>query len=129
MQEGGFKIKSQLLNNPIGQNSNWLTAINLRSDLPIKLPLKVQVFLDAATYADAAKLNNSGKKAIFDAGLEIHFFKELLNIYIPLLMSKDFQDYTKSTYPKNRLLRTISFSFNINRINWFKTQQVIDVFN
>ena len=129
MQEGGFKIKSQLLNNPIGQNSNWLTAINLRSDLPIKLPLKVQVFLDAGTYADAAKLNNSGKKVIFDAGLEIHFFKELLNIYVPLLMSKDFQDYTKSTYPKNRLLRTISFSFNINRINWFKTQQVIDVFN
>ncbi len=129
MQEGGFKIRSQFLNNPIGQNNNWLTAINLRSDLPIKLPLKVQVFADAGTYADAAKLNSSGKKAIFDAGLEIHFFKEMLNIYVPLLMSKDFQDYTKSTYPKNRLLHSISFSFNINRINWFKTQQVIDLFN
>ncbi|HOZ52356.1 MAG TPA: M1 family metallopeptidase, partial [Chitinophagaceae bacterium] len=53
-REGGFKIQTNLLSNPIGQNNNWITAINLRSDLPIKLPLKIQVFLDAGTYANAA---------------------------------------------------------------------------
>ncbi len=129
LREGGFKIKTQLLSDPIGQNSNWLTAINLRTDLPIKLPLKFQLFVDAATYAGAASMNSSSKKAIYDAGIELHLFKEMINVYFPLLMSDDLQQYIKSTYTKNRFLQTISFSFNIDRIDWFKTQKIINLLN
>ena len=128
-REGGFKIQTNLLSNPIGQNNNWITAINLRSDLPIKLPLKIQVFLDAGTYANAAKANSSGNKAIFDGGLELHLFNDILIVYAPLLMSKEFKDYTKSVYPKNRFLNTLSFSFNIDKINLFKTQNLLGLLN
>ena len=129
MQEGGFKIQTQGLSTPIGQNNNWLAAINLRTDLPIKLPIKIQLFLDAGTYANAGKQNNSGSKAIFDGGVEVHLFGDMLIVYAPLLMSKDFRDYTKSMYPKNRLLNTMSFCLNLHKINWFNTQKVLDFLN
>ncbi|MBL7767156.1 MAG: M1 family metallopeptidase [Chitinophagaceae bacterium] len=122
MQEGGFKIRTLQYANPIGINDNWMLAVNLRSDLPFKLPLKLQLFLDAGTYAEAGKLNPSGNKAIFDGGVELHLLNDLIIVYAPLLMSKDFKDYTKSVYTKNRLLNTMSFSLNLSKINLQKTQ-------
>ncbi len=77
MREGGFKVKTNLLSSPIGITNNWLTAVNLRTDLPIKSKIKLQLFLDIATYADAGKLNTSGNKAIYEAGAELHLFKDL----------------------------------------------------
>lgn len=124
MKEGGFKIQTLMLNNPVGVNDQWLTSVNLRSDLPIKLPFKVQLFIDAGTYAHAGKLNSSGNKLIYDGGVELHLFSDLLVIYAPLMMSKEFKDYTKSTYSKNRLLNSISFSLNTDKISWYKTQRL-----
>lgn len=131
MQEGGMKIKTNLYSNPIGTNNNWLGAINLRTDIPIKLPIvlpiKFQLFLDAATYANAGKQNPSGSKMVYDAGMEIHLLKDLFVIYMPLIMSKDYRDYTKTIYTKNRLLNTMSFSLNLNKINVLKTQDVVNL--
>ena len=89
--------------------------------LPIKIPLKV--FVDIGTYSDAWERKATGDKFLFDAGLQIPLFKETINIYIPLLYSKVYKDYIKSTVEqKNRFFRTISFSinmaeFNLRRIN------------
>jgi hypothetical protein len=128
MREGGFKVKTNLLSSPIGVSNNWLTAVNLRTDLPIKSKIKVQLFLDVATYADAGKLNTSGNKAIYEAGAELHLFKDILIIYAPLVLSKDLKDYVKSTYSKNRTLQTMSFSLDLNRINFLQTQKVLNLF-
>lgn len=127
LREGGFKIKTHLLNSPIGQNDNWLAAVNFRTDLPMKLPLKFQLFLDAGTFAKASELNNSGNKLIYDAGVELHLFADMLIIYAPIMMSKDFKDYTKSTYAKNRFLNTMTFSLNLDKIKWYRTQNVLDM--
>ncbi|MBK9301453.1 MAG: M1 family metallopeptidase [Bacteroidetes bacterium] len=129
MQEGGMKIKTNLYANPIGENNNWLAAINLRSDipiqLPIRLPLKFQLFMDAATYAKADKLNPSGSKLIYDAGVQVNLIGDLFVLYLPLLMSKDFKDYGKSVYGKKRFENTISFSLNLSKLDLLNTQRVI----
>jgi len=121
MREGGFKIRTNQYANPIGISNNWMTTINLRSDLPIKFPIKIQAFIDAGTFADAGKLNPSGNKLLFDGGLEFHFINDMLIVYAPLFMSKDFKDYTKSVYSKNRLLNTMTFSLNIAQLNFLNT--------
>jgi hypothetical protein len=48
------------------------------------------------------------------------YISNYLSIYLPLVMSKDFSEYTKSVYPDNRFLKTISFSLNLGNINWSK---------
>jgi hypothetical protein len=126
MRDGGFKVRTELLADKIGKTDDWLTAINLSTSipsninplavLPIKIPLKV--FVDIGTYSDAWERNATGDKFLFDAGLQIPLFKETINIYIPLLYSKVYKDYIKSTVEqKNRFFRTISFSINIAEFN------------
>jgi hypothetical protein len=128
MREGGFKIKTNLLSSPIGVSNNWLTTINMRTDLPIKSMVKLQLFLDIGTYADAGILNPSGSKAIYEGGAELHLFKDILIIYAPFILSKDLKDYVKSTYSKNRMLQTMSFSLDLNRINFLQSQKVMNLF-
>ncbi|MBP6623612.1 MAG: M1 family metallopeptidase [Chitinophagaceae bacterium] len=126
MQEGGFKMRTLQYASPIGLNDNWLASINLRSDIPIKSPIKLQVFVDAATFANAKKLNPSGQNAVFEAGLELHLFSDLLVVYAPFILSKDFKDYSKQIYPKNRFLHNMSFALNFSQLNFRKTQDVMN---
>ena len=128
MREGGFKVKTNLLSSPIGVTNNWLTTVNMRTDLPIKSMVKLQLFLDIGTFAEAGKLNPSGNKAIYEAGAELHLFKDVLILYAPLFLSKDLKDYVKTTYSKNRMLQTMSFSLDLNRINFLQTQNVMNLF-
>lgn len=125
--EGGLKVGTPLLSTPVGQSNQWLSALNLRSDLPIRMPLKIQVFFDAATFANARLLNSSGNRYLYDAGLECHLFGDMLIIYAPLLMSPDLRDYTKSVYTKNRFAESMSFSLNLHKLSWYKTQNVLDL--
>lgn len=121
-RDGFFKVRSDLLSSKIGKTDNWLAAINFTSDfpkafdplsvLPIKIPLKI--FVDAGTYAEAWKKNSGQQKLIYDAGLQISLFKNVLNIYAPILYSKVFRDYIKSTNPG--FGKNISFSIDIQNI-------------
>jgi hypothetical protein len=126
MRDGGFKVRTELLADKVGKTDDWLSAINLTTSipdninplqvLPIKIPLKI--FVDIGTYSEAWDKNATGDKFLFDAGLQIPLFKETINIYLPLLYSKVYKDYIKSTLEqKNRFLRTISFSINIAGLN------------
>jgi hypothetical protein len=123
LQEGGFKIVSNLQSTPIGQSDNWLTAINLQTDLPFSFPIKMRFFIDLGTFAEAGKINTSNNKLLYDGGLSLYLLKELIVIHAPFILSKDFQDYTKSVYPKNRWLQTMSFQINLHKIQWTNTQK------
>ncbi|MEO8820353.1 MAG: M1 family metallopeptidase [Ginsengibacter sp.] len=121
IRDGGFKVRTDMLNQKVGKTDDWLTALNLTTDfpkninplqvLPVKIPLKV--FLDVGTYAEAWENNPSTGKFIYDAGLQISLYKNLVNIYFPLLYSKIYSNYFKSTIPENRFWKTISFSIDI----------------
>lgn len=129
IRDGGFKVRSDLLANKIGKTDDWLAAANFTTDfpkqfnplqaLPLKIPLKV--FLDAGTYAEAWKQNAPTGKFIYDAGFQLSFVKGLVNIYVPVLYSKVYDDYFKSTIPKNkRFLENISFSIDIQNFKFSK---------
>lgn len=119
IKEGGLKIPTPLYASPLGRSDNWLASINIKTDLPLgKLPIRL--FLDIATFADAGKLNPSGNKVLYDAGVEVHV-KDVVNIYIPLIMSKDYNDYMKSIVGKDRFIKSITFSFQLGNFNWLKT--------
>ncbi len=120
-RDGFFKVKTDLLSNKIGKTDNWLTAINFTTSipkkinplelLPIKIPLKI--FVDIGTYAEAWDKNASTSRFLYDAGLQLSLFKNVVNIYMPLLYSKVYRDYFKSTIPEKRFLKNISFSINL----------------
>jgi hypothetical protein len=79
------------------------------------LPLKI--FVDIGTYAEAWAKNANQGKLIYDAGLQLSLFKNTLNIYVPILYSKVYGDYFKSTITEKRFLKNISFSIDIQNIS------------
>ena len=131
MRDGGFKIRTDLYADKVGKTDDWLSAINLTTTipsginplslLPVKIPLKI--FADIGTYSDAWVKDAGLDRFIFDAGLQVSAFKNMVNIYIPVLYSSIFKDYIQSVLDKKkRLLKTISFSidianFNLKKIN------------
>lgn len=133
IRDGGFKVRSDLLSSKIGKTDDWLTAINLQSDiprninplqvLPFKIPLTI--FLDLGTYSAGFKNNSTGGRFLYDAGFQLSLFKNLLNIYIPVAYSKVYRDYYQSTITQKRFLKTISFSFDLQEINLKKFNQQI----
>ena len=129
IRDGGFKVRTDMLNQKVGKTDDWLAALNLNTDfpkainplqvLPFKVPLKL--FLDVGTYAEAWKNNAATGKFIYDAGLQLPIYKNVVNIYVPLLYSKVYADYFKSTITEKRFWKNISFSIDIQnfRLNKF----------
>lgn len=124
IQEGGFKMPTNLYSNPLGRSNNWLIALNIKTDLPLgNLPLRI--YADVASFADAKQINQSGNAVLFNAGLELHLFDELLSIYAPIVMSSEYSDYLSEIYPKGKFGKSISFSLNIQNINWLRTNEYV----
>jgi hypothetical protein len=123
-RDGFFKVRTDLLGDKIGKTDDWLMSLNLVTDLPdninplrvlpIKVPLKI--FADIGTYAEAWKENPATGRFLYDAGLQVPLFRSLLNVYIPILYSKVYSNYFKSTITEKRFLKNISFSIDIQRI-------------
>jgi len=47
----------------------------------------------------------------------LSLFKNVLNIYFPLLYSKEYKDYFKSTITEKRFVKNIAFSIDLQNIN------------
>lgn len=124
-RDGFFKVNTELLSDKVGKTDDWLMAMNFStglpekinplSILPIKIPLKI--FADVGTYAEAWKNNPASGRFVYDAGLQISLFESLLEIYVPVLYSKVYKDYYKSTISEKRFLKTITFNVNLNKIS------------
>jgi hypothetical protein len=119
-----FKVNTQLLGNKVGKTDDWLMSANLSSDLPDNInPLSVlpfniplKLFADVGTYAEAWKNNPASGRFIYDAGIQIPLFNSLIDIYIPLVYSKVYSNYYKSTITEKRFLKTIAFTINIRKL-------------
>jgi len=124
-RDGFFKVRTDLLSSKIGKTDNWLAAANFTSDfpkafnplevLPVKIPLKV--FVDVGTYAEAWQKNSNQGKFLYDAGLQLSLFKDVINIYVPILYSKVYRDYFNSTISGNKFLKNIAFSIDVQNLN------------
>ena len=117
MRDGGLKLRTDLFQDLQGRSDNWVASMNLNTSLPNKIfpkgfPLKI--FLDAGTYAGAWKKETSQPRFLYVSGLQLSLFKNLINIYAPLLYSKTFKDNLKTVPEENTFLKKISFSIDFN---------------
>jgi hypothetical protein len=135
-RDGAFKVRTDLLADKVGKTDDWLIAANFSTTvpssinplnlLPIKIPLKI--FADIGTNAESWKQNTETDRFIYDAGLQIPLLMETINIYIPLIYSKVYSDYIKSTIAeKGRFLKKISFSIDISNFSFRKLDRHIDL--
>jgi hypothetical protein len=127
-RDGFFKVRTDLLSDKVGRTDDWLSAINLVTDIPDKinilnaLPIKipVRIFVDIGTYAEAWKKSSTTGRFLYDAGFQLSLFKNVLNIYVPVVYSKVYGDYFKSTITEKRFQRNISFSIDLQQLKFSK---------
>ena len=72
--------------------------------------------MEIGTYAEAWKDNPATGRFLYNAGLQLPIFKETINVYFPILMSKVFRDYNQSILGENAFSKTISFTINMNKL-------------
>jgi hypothetical protein len=120
MRDGGLKLRTDLFQGLQGRSDDWIASVNLNTTLPrglfpVQLPLRI--FFDAGTYADAWKKDAATSRFLYVAGVQLSLFKNLLNVYAPVLYSKEFRDNLKTVPNENTFLKKISFSIDIQRFN------------
>lgn len=123
IRDGGFKLILDQYDFLQGRSENWVAALNLNTTLPNNLfpaKLPIRIFVDIGTYAEAWKQDALTSKFLYVGGLQFTILKEIVNVYVPILYSKDFRDYVKATWPEKRFLKSISFSIDIQKFNWKK---------
>jgi hypothetical protein len=103
-KDGAFKVYTIL-----GQSETWLASVNIKSPRLFILP--VRLYADIAT-CDGQFLKK--EKVLFNAGLHLPLFSDLLNIYLPLAYSKEILDYL--VLADIDFWQRIRFTFNINKI-------------
>jgi hypothetical protein len=123
IRDGGFKLVLDQYDFLQGRSENWVAAANLTTSLPnniFPVVLPIKIFVDIGTYAEGWQKNAQTSKFLYVGGLQLSIIKQMVNVYVPLLYSKDFKDYIKATWPEKRLLKSISFSLDIQLFNWKK---------
>ena len=138
--EGGMKVYTFL-----GRSNDWLSSLNLKCSLPGKIPFKL--FTDFSTFAaDGRRPIYPGNpdlpnRMLCDAGIYIPLIKDYIEVYCPILVSKDIKslfylnnpDLKAPTSDQNdpdkfkRMLRMIRFTFNIHKLNPFERVRNISI--
>ncbi len=105
-EDGAIKVWT-----PLGQTDQWMIALNIKSPKFFKLPVKL--FVDVVTSDGRAMLT---EKVLYSAGFEICVWKDIFEIYVPLVYSKDIASTLKLNN-RTTFFETIRFTFNLNKIS------------
>lgn len=120
LRDGGLKIRTDLFQDLQGRSDNWIAAANFSTTIPESvLPklIPLRLFLDVGTYADAWKQGNSNPRFLYVGGLQLSLFNDIVNIYAPLLYSKNIRDNLKTVPEENKFLRKISFTIDLSKVD------------
>jgi hypothetical protein len=120
VRDGGLKLRTDLFQGLQGRSDNWIASMNLNTTLPkglLPLNLPVKIFLDAGTYADAWKKDAPTSRFLYVAGLQLTLFNDLIQVYAPVLYSKEFRDNLKTVPEENGFFKKLSFSIDVHRFN------------
>jgi hypothetical protein len=118
-RDGGLKLRVDDFDYVQGKSANWVGSLNFNTSLPAGLfpfPLPLRIFFDVGTYAEAWQNNPLTNRFLYTGGIQLSLFKNLLNIYAPLVYSNDFNDALRNT----SFGRKITFSIDIQNINYKK---------
>ena len=118
-RDGGLKLRIDDFDYVQGKSANWVSSLNFNTSLPAGLfpiPVPIRIFFDIGTYAEAWQNNPLTSRFLYTGGIQLSLFKNLLNIYAPLVYSNDFNDALRNT----SFGRKITFSIDIQNINYKK---------
>jgi hypothetical protein len=120
VRDGGLKLRTDIFQDLQGRSDNWVASMNFNTSIPRQLlppvvPLKI--FFDFGTYAGAWQEDSEGSRFMYVAGLQLSLFKQILNIYAPVIYSKAFSDNLKTVPEENKFVRKISFNIDMQRFN------------
>jgi hypothetical protein len=129
VRDGGFKVRTDLLSNKIGRSDDWLSSLNFTSTLFKSKWVPIRLFADIGTYAGGWEKEAETDKFLYNAGVQLSFLNETINIYFPLLYSSVYKDYILSTSNTTnkitRFLKTVSFSIDISNFSLRKLNRNI----
>jgi hypothetical protein len=112
-EDGALKVWT-----PLGQSSTWLGSVNIKSPKLFKLPLKV--YADVV-FTDKQFLNTEA--FLWDAGLNLSVLNSLIEVYFPLVYSKDIRDALELNQVEGA--QRIRFTLNIHNFSPGKVLQNI----
>ena len=118
-RDGGLKLRIDDYEYVQGRSGNWVSSLNFNSTLPNGLfpfPLPIRLFFDFGTYAEGWEYKTQTSRFLYVGGIQLSLFKNLLNIYAPLIYSSSIGDALGST----SFGRKITFSIDIQNINYKK---------
>jgi hypothetical protein len=126
VRDGGFKLRLDPFDYLQGRSENWVAALNFNSTLPkgifpFELPLRL--FADVGTFSEAWQKDAETSRFLFVGGLQVSLLKQLLNIYVPVVYSKEFRDNLKTLPELNKFGKRITFSIDVHRFNVRKVTQ------
>jgi hypothetical protein len=130
IRDGGFKMVLDQYDFLQGRSEDWVAAANFNTTLPnglFPVQLPIRLFFDIGTYAEAWGKNAQTSKFLYVGGVQISILKDIVNVYVPILYSKDFKDYIKATWPEKRLAKSISFSIDIQKFKWKKVSRTLSL--
>ena len=132
--EGGFKAPFGFpFRKTLGNSNNYILALNLKADLPARLPwgLPLRPWLDVGYFgaSDEALIGSerpSKVQVLWSAGMMLEFFNGNLEVYLPLANSKNLKDrYCEQSGGSNssaifcggNYLKWISWSANLSKLD------------
>ena len=104
--DGAFKVWT-----PLGQTAKWILTLNIKSPTVGKLPLKLFADIGASEFNES--LNK--EKILYTAGVELCIYKNICEVYFPLIYSNDIKTALKANN-KDGFFDTIRFTLNLHNI-------------
>lgn len=119
IDQGGLKLRLDQYDYLQGRSDNWIAALNFNTTLPDLFPIRIpfRLFLDIGTYAEAWEKDPVTSKFLYVGGLQLSLFKNLFNIYAPLVYNKDFRSVFKGDPELNTFSKRLTFSIELQRIS------------
>ena len=116
--EGGFKgAFGSPFASLIGNSNNYLLAVNLKADLPQRLPFGIHLrpYFDLGYFDDATVIGQDrprSEQVLWSGGLALEFFKGGFEFYLPIVSAKPLKDRYAEQRNGN-YLRNITWSIRI----------------
>ncbi len=109
---GGGNMRNLI---PVSSSDRWMLALNNDVNLPGIIPLKL--YLDLAYFGYANRTNLpivlTKPELYYTAGLSLELFNNALEIFVPLVYSKQFKD---NSYWNYNVFNSIGFKLNLNQL-------------
>jgi len=119
LRDGAFKLRLDQFEFLQGRSKQWVAALNFNTTLPRQiLPFKnpFRLFLDVGTFAEAWDEDATISRFLYVGGLQLSLLNNALNIYAPLVYSKDFKDNLKALPEQNTFAKKLTFSIDFSQL-------------